>query len=127
MGFPNLNPFKRDRQNFPGVVIPLAAAPAHAPVDPSDEKKGFPNDKPEDAAERGSAHGSTSGSQHEAAYLTLEGLRAEIEADVAASGGHDSAYDRMCLAPVPISSDLPQAPFPTLPSWRCLCLECELI
>ncbi|KAJ5156155.1 hypothetical protein N7492_008958 [Penicillium capsulatum] len=95
MGLAKFNPFKKDRQNFPGIVIPLAEAPAHPSPDLSDEKAGLPkNDKPEDAAERGSAHGSASGSQHETTHLTLEGLRAEIDADIAAGGVQDSMYDR---------------------------------
>lgn len=108
MGFAKLNPFKRDRQNFPGIVIPLAEASAHQPADSSDEKTGLPkNDKSEDAAEHGSAHGSASASQHETTHLTLEGLRAEIEADVAAGGGQDSMYDRMCPSALLFYDPLP--------------------
>ena len=93
-----LNPFKKERQNFPGVVIPLAQAPAHRPSNLNDEKTDLSkDDKPEDMAERGSAHGSASSSQHEATHLTLEGLRAEIEADLTGSHSENTTYDRMYL------------------------------
>lgn len=118
MGFAKLNPFKRDRQNFPGIVIPLAEAPDHQPTDSSDEKAGLPkNNKSEDSAERGSAHESSSGSQHDTTHLTLEGLRAEIDADVAAGGVQDSMYDRMCPAPLSYLSISLQSTF-TLPTSR---------
>jgi hypothetical protein len=94
MGFAKLTPFKNDRQNFPGVVIPLADAPAH-PSPNSDEKA----DKSLDRAP--SSENGSAGSLAEASYLTLEALRAEVESDISTSG-HDSAYDRMCHYPRPI-------------------------
>lgn len=97
MGISKFNPFKKDRQNFPGIVIPLANAPAHYGSGGSDldEKKGSVDDKSLDRASS-SENGAASGSQPETSHLTIEALRAEVEAD-AASAGHDSAYDRMCL------------------------------
>lgn len=99
-------------------MIPLAEAPDHQPTDSSDEKAGLPkNNKSEDSAERGSAHESSSGSQHDTTHLTLEGLRAEIDADVAAGGVQDSMYDRMCPAPLSYLSISLQSTF-TLPTSR---------
>lgn len=91
MGFANFTPFKKDRQNFPGVVIPLADAPAHPSAD-SDEKAKKSLDRAP-SSENGSA-----GSLGESSHLTLETLRAEVESDISTSG-HDSAYDRMCHFP----------------------------
>lgn len=97
MGITRFNPFKKDRQNFPGIVIPLADAPAHHGSGGSDvdEKKGSVDDKSLDRASS-SENGAASSSQSETSHLTIEALRAEVEADVA-TAGHDSAYDRMCL------------------------------
>ena len=86
MGLAKLTPFKKDRQNFPGVVIPLAHAPAHK-SDRDDEKDNKSLDRAS-SSENGSA-GSLGGTSH----LTLEALRAEVEADISTSG-QDSAYDR---------------------------------
>lgn len=91
MGFANFTPFKKDRQNFPGVVIPLADAPAHPSAD-SDEKAKKSLDRAP-SSENGSA-----GSLGESSHLTLEALRAEVESDISTSG-HDSAYDRTCHFP----------------------------
>lgn len=88
MGLEKFNPFKKDRQNFPGVVIPLAGAPAHSPnITEKDDKETKSLDLAS-SSENGAA-GSQIGST-----LTLEALRAEIESDVAIAT-HDSAYDRM--------------------------------
>jgi hypothetical protein len=97
MGISKFNPFKTDRQNFPGVVIPLADAPAHhgPGVSDFDEKKAIPDDKSLDRASS-SENGAASGSLPETSHLTIEILRAEVEAEVATSG-HDSVYDRMCI------------------------------
>ncbi|KAI9924744.1 hypothetical protein ASPWEDRAFT_511279 [Aspergillus wentii DTO 134E9] len=91
-----LNPFKRDHSNFPGVVIPLAGAPA--PSHPSDapESKVHPDDKPDEKSLSKSPseeHGAGSLSEDNTSPLTLDALRAEVEADLVTSG-HDSAYDR---------------------------------
>jgi hypothetical protein len=97
MGISKFNPFKKDRQNYPGIVIPLADAPAHhgSGGNDVDEKKCSIDDKSLDRASS-SENGAASGSQPETSHLTIEALRAEVEED-AATTGHDSAYDRMCL------------------------------
>ncbi|KAJ5601443.1 hypothetical protein N7510_010977 [Penicillium lagena] len=94
MGISKFNPFKKDRQNYPGIVIPLADAPAHHCSGGSDvdEKKGSVDDKSLDRASS-SENGAASGSQPETSHLTIEALRAEVEADIT-TAGHDSAYDR---------------------------------
>lgn len=99
MRLAKLNPFKHDRQRFPGVVIPLSEAPARSwhVSKVSGEKKPRLENKNLDRSpseENGSA-----GSLPETSHLTIEALRAEVESDVAASG-HDSAYDRMWFDPV---------------------------
>ncbi|EON67211.1 hypothetical protein W97_06464 [Coniosporium apollinis CBS 100218] len=72
-----VNPFKKhDISEFPGVLVPLSQAP-HRPSIVS-----VPDAKGED-----DKASSFSGN------LTLEGLKAEVENDIAA-GGFNSAYDR---------------------------------
>jgi hypothetical protein len=88
MGLSNWTPFKKDRQNFPGVVIPLADAPAHIPANADEKAK-----KSLDLAS--SSENGSAGSLREATHLTLEALRAEVESDISTSG-QDSVYDRMC-------------------------------
>ncbi|KAJ5095700.1 hypothetical protein NUU61_005056 [Penicillium alfredii] len=99
MGLAKFNPFKRDRQNFPGVVIPLAPSSENPPAYPgTEEKKVSPDDTPlktldrAPSAENGAAASHT-GSQPDSSVLTLEQLRAEVDADVSTSG-RDSVYDR---------------------------------
>ncbi|KAF7595484.1 hypothetical protein BBP40_005820 [Aspergillus hancockii] len=83
--------WRKDRQNFPGVVMPLADAPAptnslpHAEKNPGSDAESNTNSL--DSQEKGV------GSVPQCSMLTLEGLRAEVESSVAASG-HDSVYDR---------------------------------
>lgn len=92
------NPFTRkEHSNYPGIVVPLAPSSerrlstlSHTSLVDTD-KKPSPDGKSEksvDRSENGIGPVPTSGP------LTLEGLRAEVESDLAASG-HDSAYDRM--------------------------------
>ncbi|EAW11404.1 putative sugar transporter [Aspergillus clavatus NRRL 1] len=90
---PFFNPFKKhNHKSFPGIVIPLASAPAHA--HPDSEKKTGP-DETTDASSLDKAPSQENGSASipESSNLTLEALRAEVESDIGASG-HDSAYDR---------------------------------
>jgi hypothetical protein len=90
MGLAQFNPFKKDRQNFPGVVIPLADAPAHlTKLSETDDKESSKSLDHASSSENGVA-----GSHTSATHLTLEALRAEIEADLA-TASHDSTYDRM--------------------------------
>ncbi|KAJ5748511.1 uncharacterized protein N7511_010207 [Penicillium nucicola] len=87
MGLKKFNPFKKDRQNFPGVVIPLAGAPVHSSnLTQKDDKETKSLDLTS-SMENGSASSQTGST------LTLEALRAEIESEVA-TATHDSAYDR---------------------------------
>jgi hypothetical protein len=88
MGLAQFNPFKKDRQNFPGVVIPLADAPAHPQLSEKDDKESSKSLDRAPSSENGVA-----GSHTSATHLTLEALRAEIESDLA-TASHDSAYDR---------------------------------
>lgn len=90
MGLAQFNPFKKDRQNFPGVVIPLADAPAHPQkLSEKDDKE---SNKSLDRAP--SSENGVAGSHTSATQLTIEALRAEIEADVS-TASHNSTYDRM--------------------------------
>lgn len=100
MGLDKLNLFKKDRQNFPGVVIPLSSAPApsHAKAD-SKKKIGPSTEAPKSLESASSSENGSAGSLPDTSHLTFEYLRAEIDADVVASG-HDSVYDRMCPLPV---------------------------
>ncbi|KAJ5212249.1 MFS general substrate transporter [Penicillium cinerascens] len=97
MGFPTFNnPFKRERQNFPGVVIPLSEAPlrSRSTSDSEKEKKDdsfIDHSKSLDRAP--SSETGSAGSIPESSHLTIEVLRAEIDAE-AASSGQDSMYDR---------------------------------
>ncbi|KAI7548969.1 MFS general substrate transporter [Hortaea werneckii] len=82
-----MNPFAtHDVSEFPGVHVPLAGSrrdPSTAPDDKKDNEK--PEDSPSDDA--------SSQASQQAGVLTLESLKAEIDAEVAMSG-HDTAYDR---------------------------------
>lgn len=93
MGIERFNPFKKDRQNFPGVVIPLADAPTRPkPALTDDEKKAEDANKSLERASS-SENGSSGGSVHEPSHRTIESLRAEVEDNTSASS-HDSVYDR---------------------------------
>lgn len=102
MGLEKFNPFKKDRQNFPGVVIPLSEAPiypngvypnAAQSVDKKDDADANKSLERAPSSENGSA-----GSLPDTSHLTIEILRAEIEAEMSTSG-HDSVYDRMSSGP----------------------------
>ena len=87
-----MNPFKKhDVSDFPDVYVPLAQATRHTSVVADhDEKLGTVDGKVDKGLEAG-VH-STGGNDYSA--YTIEGLRAEIDLDVTASG-YDAAYDRM--------------------------------
>ncbi|GME23352.1 General substrate transporter [Neofusicoccum parvum] len=77
-----LNPFhKHDVSEFPGVLVPLASAPHRRSSVVSK------TESPDDAAEKSTGSSSWSGG------MTVEALKAEIDADLAA-GGVNTAYDR---------------------------------
>ena len=87
-----MNPFqKHDVSDFNDVYVPLAQATRNPSVVAAhDERLGAVDGKGDERLEAG-VH-STSDTDYSA--CTIEGLRAEIDLDVAASG-HDAAYDRM--------------------------------
>lgn len=115
MGFLTFNPFKRERQNFPGVVIPLSEAPlrSHVTAGPEKENKDDSSiDQPKSLDRAPSAENGSAGSLTETSHLTIEALRAEIDAETSTSG-LDSMYDRMCPPVIfPVSSQ--NAPIPPL-------------
>ncbi|EOD43656.1 putative sugar transporter protein [Neofusicoccum parvum UCRNP2] len=77
-----LNPFhKHDVSEFPGVLVPLASAPHRRSSVVSK------TESPDDAAEKSTGSSSWSGG------MTVEALKAEIDADLVA-GGVNTAYDR---------------------------------
>lgn len=79
-----LNPFhKHDVSEFPGVLVPLASA-QHRRTSVISK-----NDLSDDAGKE------STGSSEWTGGMTVESLRAEIDADLAA-GGVDTAYDRTC-------------------------------
>jgi hypothetical protein len=99
-----VNPFKsHDVSEFPGVLQPLSQAPHHA-SDPADQRaslaptasdrrqseKTEKDDKPDDALRRPDSSASSGIVNH---GMTVEALKAEIIADVAASDT-DTPYDR---------------------------------
>jgi hypothetical protein len=91
------NPFaKHDHGDFPGVVVPLASAPAHSHPNPEVGKR-HSHDENQDKNSLDKAPSEENGvpsSIPSTSHLTIEALRAEVEADIGASG-IDSAYDRM--------------------------------
>ncbi|KAL5366630.1 major facilitator superfamily domain-containing protein [Aspergillus floccosus] len=90
------NPFsKHDHSNFPGVVVPLASAPAHSHPNPEVEKRhSHDENQDKNSLEKPpSEENGVPSSIPETSHLTIETLRAEVEADIGASG-IDSAYDR---------------------------------
>ncbi|KAJ5684360.1 uncharacterized protein N7477_000705 [Penicillium maclennaniae] len=95
MSFLTFNPFKRERQNFPGVVIPLSEAPLRShPTDVEKEKKDDSSiDQPKSLDRAPSAENGSAGSLRETSHLTIEVLRAEIDAEVS-TAGLDTMYDR---------------------------------
>ena len=81
--------------DFPGVLVPLESAQRHHSVSAA---------KPEKLDEKDVAS-SNNGDKLDDLHLndaydihTIEGLKAEVEADVTAFG-HDSAYDRTPFSP----------------------------
>lgn len=112
MSFLTFNPFKRERQNFPGVVIPLSEAPlrAHSTDFEKEKKDDSSIDQPKSLDRAPSAENGSAGSLPETSHLTIEALRAEIDAETS-TAGLDSMYDRMC-PPVEFPVSPPNAPIP---------------
>lgn len=93
MGFiTQFNPFKKDRQNFPGVVIPLSSAPAYSSQDSNSEKKKEQDEGATLDRSSSAEHGSA-GSIPDTSYLTIEILRREVDEDIGA-GSNNTIYDR---------------------------------
>lgn len=83
-----MNPFAtHDVSEFPGVHVPLARSTQGPSTAPGEENE--KDEKPEDSP----SDDSSSQASQQAGVLTLESLKAEIDAEVALSG-HDTAYDR---------------------------------
>lgn len=82
----------RSREDFSGVVVPLADSPAPA----TNAESGSDDEPKEKDKDLGTAPSQENGAapmppKH---MLTIEALRSEVESVVGASG-HDSVYDRM--------------------------------
>lgn len=94
---PFLNPFKKyDLTDFHDVVVPLADAPRHPSVVAENKRRASVAStlnattlNSQNVVEKGDSKDSASTDD----MLTVATLRAEVEADIAASG-HDSIYDR---------------------------------
>lgn len=83
-----MNPFaKHDVSEFPGVLVPLSQAQRHSSAVLMAKKKDDKEGLSPPSSEKGERRSSTYN------IYTIEGLRAEVEADVAA-GGHSTTYDR---------------------------------
>jgi hypothetical protein len=84
-----LNPFKKyDLEDFSGVVVPLNVAPRHPSVVAENNRRlstASTLETGESVTEKSATN--TNGG------LTIASLRAEVDADISASG-HNSAYDR---------------------------------
>ena len=84
-----LNPFaKHDVSDFPNTYVPLSQAQRHGSVahaEALEKLRVSGEDSPRLDEKKGARPGGDD--------LTLEALRAEVEADLA-TGGHDTAYDR---------------------------------
>ncbi|KAK5955457.1 hypothetical protein OHC33_003095 [Knufia fluminis] len=94
MGF--VWPFKEYHlEDFDSVVIPLGQAQRAASVVAENQRRTAARTPAEEEREAEKASDSDNGkdSDSDNAVATIEALRAEIDADVSASG-HDSAYDR---------------------------------
>ena len=96
-----LNPFaKHDVSEFPGVFQPLSEAHRNPSVVAAHEAKFGKEDSSDkdvedgklDISKESSSLGVSKGVNQYSAY-TVEGLKAEIDADLAAFG-HDTVYDR---------------------------------
>lgn len=90
-----LPPKKYKLEDFDSVVVPLAKAVWHSSAATENGRQASLVD--ESKAEQGRAGSNSSltktSSEESDSITTLESLRAEVDADVSASG-HDSAYDR---------------------------------
>lgn len=82
----------RERRPFPEVVVPLARSQSEK----SAQDANVNDNVPSDSLDRASIQEKGTGVVPQSTELTLESLRAEIEAEIEAAGAsHDTAYDRM--------------------------------
>lgn len=108
MGLAKLNPLKKDRQNYPDVVITLvdAARQTYAKSLDPEKKDDSSTDDPKNLDRAPSAENGSANSLSEASHWTIEALRAEIDTETSSSG-HDSVYDRtspLVRPPVPLQN-----------------------
>ncbi|KAK4555513.1 hypothetical protein LTR86_007265 [Recurvomyces mirabilis] len=89
--FKSMNPLaNHDASEFPGVLIPMAEARRHSTSSSEHSRKSVEHEVVDDVkGESSSGHSIPSSSP----AFTIDSLRKEIEADLAAEG-HTSAYDR---------------------------------
>ncbi|KAK5018216.1 major facilitator superfamily domain-containing protein [Cryomyces antarcticus] len=107
-----MNPFKKhDVTDFPGVLVPLSQAQRHplvvAEAEAKDEKAGVSPDESDESRHRSATYN----------LYTIEGLRQEIDADLAA-GGHDTTYDRKSKVINKAIQDIGMGPY----QWALFCL-----
>lgn len=76
----------RERRQFPEVVVPLSHGSA--------PKDTYPSDNSNSGLDRSSSQETGTAGPCASGQLTLEALRAEVEADIGISG-HNTVYDRM--------------------------------
>lgn len=82
----------RERRPFPEVVVPLARSQSEKSAQDANVNDNVPSDN---SLDRASVQEKGAGVVPKSTELTLESLRAEIEAEIEAAGsGHDTAYDR---------------------------------
>ncbi|KAJ5735495.1 uncharacterized protein N7483_000620 [Penicillium malachiteum] len=97
MGLEKFNPFKKDCQNFPGVVIPLSDAPVYPNgVPPMDEKDDSSDANKSLDRAPSTENGSAGSLPDTSSHLTIEIIRAEVDAEIASSG-LNSIYDRKAM------------------------------
>lgn len=99
-----MNPFKKhDVSEFPGVLVPLERA-HHRNSIASQRRSSIVSQlsRKSEKDEKAEKADSDSGSGMVTVGLTIESLKAEIEADLAASDTSRSSYDRMsCVFFIP--------------------------
>lgn len=82
---PFVNPFAKEQKSFPGVLIPLSGGSPTSKIPAKKKSVGGTFDE----------EGAASPPSEYETELTLEALRAEVEAAVV-STGQDTAYDSTC-------------------------------
>ena len=107
------NPFtKHTIDDFPGVFVPLDQSERHPSVVAMHEDM-----KDEVTKEETMISGSDSNISNDYSFNTLDGLRNEIDRDIAA-GAHDTAYDRKSKVINKAITDIGMGPY----QWQLFCL-----